>query len=161
MKLYLVRHGDALPKGQDPNRGLSDVGIAEVTSVAKFLSSADISSNAKVFHSSKKRAKQTASIISDVLKIHSIEEKDFLNPHDNPQIMFEEIIDTKEDTMLVGHLPYMEELLSLLVTGKTNISVGIFSTASIFCLEKSNTTDIWSIKWAVSPQLLLQYYQVD
>ena len=40
MRLYLVQHGAALPKQQDPARALSSQGVQEVTRMAAMLAAA-------------------------------------------------------------------------------------------------------------------------
>jgi phosphohistidine phosphatase len=57
MKLYLVQHGDALPKDIDPDRPLSNVGHAEVGLLAELL--AGHMNISRVLHSGKTRARQT------------------------------------------------------------------------------------------------------
>ena len=37
MRLFLVQHGNALPKDVDPDRGLSESGKHDVANVAAFL----------------------------------------------------------------------------------------------------------------------------
>ena len=57
--------------------------------------------------------------------------------------------ETGGDLMLVGHLPYMELLTSLLVTGDEHKTSVIFETAAVVCLEGSANT--WTLKWKVTP----------
>ena len=55
MRLYLVQHGKAKPAEEDPNRGLTDEGRAEVRRVAEFLAEQQISISL-IHHSGKARA---------------------------------------------------------------------------------------------------------
>ena len=61
VRLYLAQHGEALPKEIDPNRPLSDKGHSSVKGLAALLGRARVEV-AKVVHSGKTRAKQTAEL---------------------------------------------------------------------------------------------------
>ena len=63
MRLYLVRHGEALPREKDPERGLSDRGRQNAEKTAALLKGQDIEVEA-VWESGKKRATQTAEIMA-------------------------------------------------------------------------------------------------
>lgn len=55
--------------------------------------------------------------------------------------------------MLVGHLPFMDRLAGLLVTGDPNNSAVRFRTAGIVCLEGAGGD--WAVKWVVTPELVV------
>src|SRR5512139_2014144 len=67
MRLYLVRHGEALPREVDPERGLSNEGRQEAEKVAAFLKGLAIEVEA-VWESGKKRATQTAEIMASAVR---------------------------------------------------------------------------------------------
>lgn len=69
-RLYLVRHGEAKPKDEDPERGLTDVGRADVSGMAAWAAAADIQVD-EIRHSGKLRAQQTASALEKSFKIDS------------------------------------------------------------------------------------------
>ena len=66
MRLYIVQHGDAVPRDVDPARPLSEQGRADIQRLADYLSEHEIEI-AQIFHSGKTRAKETAEILGDVL----------------------------------------------------------------------------------------------
>ena len=66
MRLYLVQHGEAMSKDENPERPLTAKGRKNVTKTAKFLKKKGIRVR-KIFHSTKLRAKQTAQIIASLL----------------------------------------------------------------------------------------------
>ena len=66
MPLYLVQHGLALPKDIDSERGLSEDGFADVRRIAETAKHYNVQVS-QIFHSGKKRAKQTADIIAEAL----------------------------------------------------------------------------------------------
>jgi phosphohistidine phosphatase len=57
-----------------------------------------------------------------------------------------------EPLMLVGHLPHMARLASLLLTGNPNREVVRFRNATIVCLER--VEDGWVLLWALGPDLV-------
>ena len=68
MSLFLVQHGKNLPKDIDPEKGLSEEGKRDVERVANEAKDNGIKVSA-IRHSGKKRARETAHIFSDVLKL--------------------------------------------------------------------------------------------
>jgi len=54
--------------------------------------------------------------------------------------------------MLVGHLPFMDRLAGLLVTGDPDRSVVLFRMGGIVCLEGAG--DNRAVKWVVRPELV-------
>ena len=62
MKLYFLRHADALPDQDDAVRALSQTGKKEAQSLARFLKNAGVAFDA-AFTSPLVRARQTAEIV--------------------------------------------------------------------------------------------------
>ena len=65
--LYLVQHGKSLPKEEDPERGLSPEGLTEVEGIADAAKTNGIRV-ARIDHSGKKRARQTADLFASALQ---------------------------------------------------------------------------------------------
>ena len=61
-----MRHGEALSPQQDPERGLTDAGKLKIKRVANHLSEMDVTFK-HVFHSKKKRARETAEIMTQAI----------------------------------------------------------------------------------------------
>jgi phosphohistidine phosphatase len=57
-----------------------------------------------------------------------------------------------EPLMLVGRLPHMARLASLLLTGNPNREVVRFRNATVVCLER--VEDDWVLLWAIGPDLV-------
>lgn len=146
MRLYLVQHAEAKSEDEDPERPLSDKGREEAEAVARHLRI----SVSKIFHSPKLRARQTAGIFSSALKAPA-EEKEGLKPLDDPQIAREMVESQGEDLMLVGHLPHMDKLSSLLLTGDADAGIIKFRMAGVVCLELGAG---WKLEWMLIPGLL-------
>ena len=150
MKLYLVQHGEATSKEENPQRPLTEKGKKDVTKIANFLKKANISINT-IYHSSKKRSQETASILSSVLnESASLEEKQ-ISPNDPMGNIYGEIIARKDDLMIVGHLPHLAKLSSKLLIGDEGKQIIEFQQGSVVLLEKEEN---WKVRWFIIPELL-------
>jgi phosphohistidine phosphatase len=146
MLLYLVRHGEAKDKDEDPGRSLSNKGIDGVNKVARALSEKNVTV-ASIFHSGKKRAKQTAQIIAEAISpAQGISEQEGLKPNDDPSIWSGKIEGIEENIMLVGHLPHLDVLTSQLL-GRGSVR---FSAGQAICLER-DPNGSWTLKWTIAP----------
>lgn len=152
MKVYLIQHGEAKPESEDPDRSLTDRGREEVWLIARHA--ADIGVNvSKIFHSGRLRAKQTAEILAEQLfPTGGVEETGGLSPADQLDSAKSLIEQAKEPVMVVGHLPHLSRLLSLLVTGKPEMELVRFRMGGIVSLVKSDGR--WSIAWILTPDML-------
>jgi len=150
MALLLVQHGKSLPKEADPEQGLSDEGRAETGEVASVARERGVRI-ARIVHSGKKRAAQTAEIFASALQpAAGLQKGEGLNPLDDVAA-FSGKIDASEDLMLVGHLPFMERLASFLITGAADKPVIRFQNSGIVCLDKDTVADHWTIQWTLFP----------
>ena len=57
------------------------------------------------------------------------------------------------NTMLVGHLPFMERMTAYLVTGSVDNPVFKFQNSGIVCLDQDPDTQSWIIIWALMPHI--------
>ena len=150
MALYLVQHGKSLSKEEDPERGLSREGVSEVEQVAANA----VRQNFQVSHivqSGKKRALQTAEIFAEALKpAQGVSETDGLAPLDDVSL-FAAAVNPADNLMAVGHLPFMERLVSYLVTGSMDKPVIKFQNGGIVCLDVNPAGDCWVIIWTLFP----------
>jgi len=153
MKLYLVQHGEAVSKQEDPARPLSEQGMQDVQAVAAFLGDAGIKL-ARVWHSGKRRAEQTAEILARVvLSGGRAEVIEGISPND-PVGEFATDADVwEEDTLVAGHLPFMSRLVSLLTTGETGTGLVQYQPGSLVCLERVDA-ERWVILWMIRPDML-------
>jgi phosphohistidine phosphatase len=153
MKLYLVRHGDASSLSIDDKRPLSEIGIAEVRQMAKFLAQNSVSVN-QIYHSGKLRAEQTAALLAEeIAPSPSVESFPGLMPEDDIKPISLYCNHWQKNMMLVGHLPFMGKLFSELLSEIEEREFAQFQTATIACLEKVAAFR-WSLMWFVSPKLL-------
>jgi phosphohistidine phosphatase len=150
MILYLVRHGVAKSAADDPEKGLSQSGTDDVRKVAEFLAGAGVVVP-RIVHSNKKRAVETARLLAEFLKPSGKPiEVGGLNPTDDPKLWFDRIAGGVDNKMLVGHLPHLGKLASLLITDESQWELVDFKPASVVCLER-DTSGKWFIEWMVTP----------
>lgn len=150
MKLYLVQHGEAKAESEDPERPLTDRGKSEVNRVSKMAEKMAVQP-AKIYHSGKLRAKQTAEILAGPLKCPA-EVASGLNPMDDVRLWADRVAKGKEDLMLVGHLPFQEKLASYLLCGNENSRLVLFRYGAIICLEQKEDKT-WAVRWMLTPEM--------
>ena len=154
MKLYLVRHGQAVSSEVDPQRPLSQQGRADVEKVALFIKPLDLSVE-HARHSGKLRAAQTAEILAEAVEVQKdCSPRQGLRPNDDITTIADELEAYNTDLMIVGHLPFLGYLTSLLVAGKENANVAAFDAGAIACLNRSNPGQ-WQIEWIITPELII------
>ena len=152
MALFLLQHGKSRPKDKDPQQGLSEEGVAETKRIAEVAKGYKLQV-ARIVHSGKTRARQTAEIFAKALEPQGgVEERSGLNPLDDVAV-FAGTIDSSADCMFVGHLPFMERLTAYLITGSIERAVFKFQNSGIVCLDKDPDTRSWVIKWTLMPRI--------
>ena len=156
MALFLVQHGKSLPKEKDPDQSLSKEGFTETQAMAEMAFEQFVQVT-RIIHSGKKRALQTAEIFMKALEPEAgIIKGAGLAPLDDvtqfaSSLKNEENIN-EENIMVVGHLPFMERLVSYLVTGSPERPVIKFQNSSIICLDTEDVSEPWFIRWALFPR---------
>jgi phosphohistidine phosphatase len=154
MKLYLARHGEAIPEEIDPDCPLSVRGSEAIKKLANFLGEKNIQA-VRVAHSGKTRAKQTAQILGKSMAPGvAIEAIKGLKPMDPVRPIVKMASEFEKDTLLVGHLPFMENLLSLLVSGDERNHIAQFTTGTIACLDRDEQGS-FSMEWVINPQSMI------
>lgn len=153
MRLYLVQHGEAKAEVDDPARPLTDRGRTEVERVAALARKLEVRP-AQMLHSGKLRAEQTARIIADVLELSEEPEAvSGLNPNDDVRSWAAKLAQQEEDLILVGHLPFMDRLASLLLCGDADRGIVQFRYGAIVCLERKED-GTWRLQWILAPDLV-------
>ncbi len=150
MRLYLVRHGEPRSEAEDPERSLSVKGEEEVRTAATFAKGLDVRPS-RIYHSGKRRAEQTAAILGITLK-RPAEAAEGLSPNDDVHAWIKRISREKEDLMLVSHLPFLEKLAGVLITGHGKARPVSFSCGVIVCLDREKEGD-WRVQWVLTPEM--------
>lgn len=152
MAVYLVQHGMALAKEDDPERGLSMEGIEKVRLIAEVARNYAVKVES-ILHSGKKRALQTAEIFAQTLEPQNgCKVQAGIGPLDDVSALAAEL-KIESNTMFVGHLPFMERLVSELVTGTPDFRPFKFQNGGIVCLDKDDGDKHWYVKWALMPNI--------
>jgi phosphohistidine phosphatase len=152
MALYLVQHGRSFSKDQDSEQGLTETGIDEVKLIAQVAKGYQVAVGT-IFHSEKKRTAQTAELFSAALQSDkNIQQISVIKPLNDVKV-FAATLSNADNSMYVGHLPFMERLTSYLVTGSTAYTIFKFQNGGIVCLDQSSNNETWFIKWALMPHI--------
>jgi phosphohistidine phosphatase len=114
VRLILFRHGEAeekKPDQRDEDRALTDKGRRDVELVAKLLPWTP----SRIYSSPLRRAVETAQIISSIYGVE-YEVSEYLRP-DKLSLEVISRLSLVDNTVLVGHAPSIEELLSQIIGG--------------------------------------------
>ena len=158
MRLYLVQHGPAKSKDEDPDRPLTEAGEDVVRRVARRLGESGAVAVEGILQSGKTRARRTAEILAEALHppagVRAVEE---LGPVDDPGLWVERLPELETEfgeggVMLVGHLPFMERMAALLLSGDAEETVVRFQQGGVLCLEREGGS--WVVAWYLAPELV-------
>jgi phosphohistidine phosphatase len=151
MSLFIAQHGKNLAKDRDPEKGLSPEGVRDVERVAGALNDHGVPV-ASIWHSGLKRARQTAEIFAAYLGNNLVPvKKDGLAPLDDVTRLDPS---ADKNIMIVGHLPFMERLVSFLITGSPDrYPVIRFKNGGVVALDRDDETGKWYIKWTLFPEI--------
>ena len=136
--------------------GVSKVGaLKRTTDVVDALKAAGIEVE-RVIDSGKLRAAQTADLLAAaVAPLVELETSDRINPNDDPRGFDWEQATGGQDTLVVGHLPFMARLVSLLMVEDPDRPMTAYQPGSVVCLERDGDGQ-WQIDWMIRPHLLGQ-----
>jgi phosphohistidine phosphatase len=152
MRLFLIQHGEATTEEVDPSRPLTAKGRSDVQKIASFLKGAGVRPGA-ILHSGKTRARQTAEIIAAQLGPDcNVKEREGIAPNDPVITLTKEILGMADDLMIVGHLPFLGKLASLLIAGSESNNPVAFRQGGAVCLQR-NEDKTWQVAWMVTPEL--------
>ncbi len=154
MKLYLMQHGLAKSKKEDPDRPLTEKGQEEVEFISAFVARHLSISINQILHSGKMRAQETAELAAEQFRpAKGIVAGENLDPMADPHLWIERLTDMDDDIMLVGHLPHLEKLTTLLVCDRTDRRPVTFQNGGIVCLSRDERRT-WSLEWMLTPGIL-------
>lgn len=154
MNLYLVQHGEAEAKEGEAERSLTGEGIAALQRMTDFLDHHPLPPMDVIIHSGKLRARQTADLLgTHIRSSRGVLAADDLEPNSDPKIWARKLRDTTDDLMLVGHLPHLSKLTSLLLAHDSRLSVVQFHNAGIVCLDR-DIEMVWRLDWIVIPRIM-------
>jgi len=131
---------------------LTEKGFADVSKIARFAQAADLRVPL-IWHGGKLRARQTADLLAGALQPEEgMREGGGLAPHDPVEPVVEELEARQADLMMVGHLPFLTKLASMLLSGFLADMIA-FQPGGILCMERG-PDHRWRIGWMVTPELI-------
>jgi phosphohistidine phosphatase len=154
MYLYLVQHAEAKQKEEDPDRSLTEYGLASIRRVSTYVARNTDVKVQTIIHSGKKRAHQTADVLAEALnppKRPQVGKE--LDPMSQPWSWVERLAKIEEDIMLVGHLPNLRRLSDLLLCQDESKQVIEFQMGCIISFVRDES-GLWSIRWMITPQIV-------
>ncbi|MBI5473090.1 MAG: phosphohistidine phosphatase SixA [Ignavibacteriae bacterium] len=131
MELYILRHAIAEERdntryADDSQRPLTPKGIKRMRRVAEGLLALECSFDV-IYTSPFARAKRTAQIVAETLgATEKLRETDALATDGDPKALINLINSGKDEferVMIVGHEPYLGELISVLLSGDENLLI--------------------------------------
>ena len=146
----MVQHGEALAEAADATRPLSDRGWDDVRKLAGFLAARGLA--ARVVHSGKLRARQTAEVLAAAMEA-PVEAIEGLDPGASTDDLADRVSRWDEDTMVVGHLPFLDRFVSRACAGHARGDMIAYRPGSLVCLERGED-GAFRLAWMVRPELL-------
>lgn len=148
-----MQHGAALTEEQDPARPLAAHGRAAVEIVVARAHAAGVEIDVCV-HSGKMRAQQTAQILADGLGIDDVRAHAGLNPSDDVAPVAQWLAESGASSIaVVGHLPFLGRLASLLVAGDPAAQVLRFHNAGLVRLVPKDEASGYAVDWVLVADL--------
>ena len=164
MNLFILRHGIAadlvtLGLANDADRPLTPEGERKVTQIAEAIGKLELSFDL-ILSSPYLRARRTAEIVVERLGAGTkLELSDLLTPGGGTKRLVELLKCARpspESVLLVGHEPYLSELISLLVAGKETFGVvlkkGGLCKLTIKSLKHGRCA---ALQWLLTPKQML------
>jgi len=158
MELYLVRHGAAMSEAENPERPLTAGGRQDVQRVSAVAARLGLRP-AEIRHSGKRRAAETAEILAGALGVRAhVVTVAGMTPNDDVRPVASALVPAPEPLMLVGHLPFLSRLASLLLVGDPERTLVRFRMGGIVCLTgdpsgAKATAGGWMVAWMLTPEL--------
>ena len=116
--LYIVRHAHASDAEIDADRPLSAKGEKQIDRLCAALRGKGLIAPTLVWHSRYRRAIETAESLNTGLDISApMEAIDGLTPYDDPAEIAQQINQSSENLMIVGHEPNLSSLASHFLSG--------------------------------------------
>jgi phosphohistidine phosphatase len=161
VNVYFLRHGIAMERGtpgfeNDSLRPLTPKGKRQLRNCAAAMKKMGLRPGL-ILSSPLLRAKQTAEIIAELLKLKKrLKFSDELKPDGGVKNLFQQLNELKpapENILLVGHEPHLSRLISLLVSGGENTAID-FKKGGLCKLEveKLRSGSRANLRWLLTPR---------
>lgn len=162
MKLYLIRHSNAVDPGtpgyeDDSARPLTEKGRDKMKEIAFALKALELKPDL-IVSSPYVRARETAEILAKVLKYRQeLSFNDALVPSGSADQIIGEINEkySVDELVLVGHEPCLGSLVGALTAGNPDLSIDL-KKGGVCCLSADDlrTERRAVLEWLLTPKLL-------
>ena len=163
MNLYIIRHAIAVDEAtsdyeHDSERPLTDKGRKKMRQISKALRNLGVEFDL-ILSSPYVRAKETAEILADVLKVKKdVQFSENLVPSGDPGLLIAEMNEKYSvgSIALVGHEPFLSALIGLLVAENPNVDItlkkgGVCSLSA----DDLHHTRKATMDWLLTPGILV------
>ena len=163
MKLYVMRHGEAVDVGEmgvktDGERMLSPRGREQTCEVAKGLATLGIHPGS-VGTSPLVRAKETADIVAqEICTGDVVEECEFLKPGGKTSHLIKWLEQrTGDSAMIVGHMPDLSRMIAELIGGRANANIEMKKAGVAFVsFDGKILNGMGILRWLLIPEQLIR-----
>jgi phosphohistidine phosphatase len=157
--LFILRHGLAVEPGtagyaKDADRPLTAEGKAKLREIAAAMEKLGLDFDI-ILSSPYKRARQTAEIVAEELE-KKVQFSETLTPQGQVKTLIDflnRLRPPAQNVLLVGHEPYLSELISLLISGERHASVvmkkGGLAKLSVESLKPGRCA---ALQWLLTPK---------
>ena len=160
MNIFILRHAIAVERddwnGDEAARPLTPEGEAQQRKVCAAMKRLALRFDL-ILSSPYERAKRTAEIVAEELNLKKLLRfSGELQPEGNPKKLVRDIVAMEplpENLLLVGHEPYLSELISVLLTGKAKTEIDFKKSG--LCRLKTEHLDYdrcATLVWLLSPK---------
>jgi phosphohistidine phosphatase len=131
MELYILRHAIAVARGPegsrpDRDRPLTAAGAAKLRRVVRGMTVLGLAFD-RILTSPSRRARQTAAVVATALGAEAaLERSPHLAPAGDPRALLAQVASwraARPRVLVVGHEPYLSQLLAVLVSGDARTAV--------------------------------------
>jgi len=147
-----MQHGEALPAELDPSRSLSEVGHRSVEVVSRHAAACGVRVD-QIVHSGKLRAVESALILARELGCADVRHIEGLGPSADVEAAAAALIDPAGvgSLAIVGHLPFLDRLASMLVAGDPGAHVLAVRNGGLVKLVPAGQR--FAVAWAITPEV--------
>ncbi|MBM3843569.1 MAG: phosphohistidine phosphatase SixA [Verrucomicrobia bacterium] len=150
MELHLIRHAHAEDTAPDEARRLSPRGRRQARALARRLRATGDFAPAEVWHSTLRRARETAELLAPAAPDARQREQPGLAPEDDTAAVARRLARTRVPVAIVAHEPLLSALASRLVTGAAEPVVFHVRKASALALTRVGRR--WVVRWFLPPE---------
>ena len=154
MDVFLMQHGEAVAAEVDPDRPLAEAGRISVGAVARHAAACGVRID-RILHSDKLRAVQTADLLAEALGCPDVRMAPGMHPNDDVRTLVATLLEPAGPgaVALVGHLPFLDRMASLLVVGDPSGHVVSFRNGGLVKLVPSPSGSGFVVAWAITPEV--------